>query len=55
MDTITLGVDLSKTNELKFLIDTGAEICLVRNSSLKPEIDISHGEGVMLEGFQIQL
>ncbi|PNF14896.1 hypothetical protein B7P43_G05140 [Cryptotermes secundus] len=47
---MTLGVDLSKTNELKFLIDTGAEISLVRSSSLKPEVEISCSEGINVKG-----
>ena len=36
LDTATVRVDLSKTEKLKFLIDTGAEISVVRSTSLKP-------------------
>jgi hypothetical protein len=37
LDTVTLSAELSKNSKIKFLIDTGAEISVVRNTSLKPE------------------
>jgi hypothetical protein len=50
LGTVTLGVDLSKRNKLKFLIDTGAEISIVSGSSLKPGIDCSLGNGINIRG-----
>jgi hypothetical protein len=38
LDAITLRVELSKTSKMKFLIDMGAEIPVVRNISLKPVV-----------------
>jgi hypothetical protein len=36
---VTLQVDLVKTKELKLLIDTGAEISIVRGTRLRPGFD----------------
>ena len=36
LDTVTVGVDLGRTEKLKFLIDTGAEISVVRSNRLRP-------------------
>lgn len=35
---------------MKFLIDTGAEICLIKGSSLKPGVDIVPSEGINVKG-----
>jgi hypothetical protein len=37
LDTVTLRAELSKNSKMTFFIDTGAEISVVRNTSLKPE------------------
>jgi hypothetical protein len=36
-DTATLTVDVSRTDKLRFLVDIGADISVVRDSSLKPK------------------
>jgi hypothetical protein len=51
---IKLGVDLSKRNKLKFLIDTGAEISVVSGSSLKRRIDCNYDEGIILKEFKVK-
>jgi hypothetical protein len=38
-DTVKMGVDLSKTEKLKFLIDTGAEISIVKSASRRQVFD----------------
>jgi hypothetical protein len=47
---VTLEVDVSKTNRLKFLIDTGAEISIVSGSSLKPATHCSLDKGINIKG-----
>jgi hypothetical protein len=39
LDTVTLRVDVGKTGKLKFLIDTGAEISIVKSNSMLPGIN----------------
>jgi len=38
LDTIQLKVDLGKENKLKFLLDTGADLSVVKETSLQPRI-----------------
>jgi hypothetical protein len=38
LDTVTVGVDLGRTEKLRFLIDTGAKISIVKGARLRPEI-----------------
>ena len=39
LDTVTIGVHLSKTEKMKFIIDTGAEISIVKGAGLRPGFD----------------
>jgi hypothetical protein len=34
LDTVTLSVDVSERNKLRFLIDTEADLCLCKHSSI---------------------
>jgi hypothetical protein len=43
-------VDLGKTEKLKFLIDTGAEISIVRGNSMLPGINYEPTDGVTIKG-----
>ena len=38
LDTVTVGVDLGRTEKLRFLIDTGTEISIVKGARLRSEI-----------------
>ena len=38
LDTISLSIDSRDNRKLKFLIDTGAEISIIRSSSLTPGV-----------------
>jgi len=50
LDTVTVRTDSSKTGQLKFLIDTGAEISVVKDSSLNKEIIYELTEGISIKG-----
>jgi hypothetical protein len=50
LDTVTVRVDLSKTEKLKILIDTGAEISIVKGSSLNPGFDYEPTKGINVRG-----
>jgi len=50
LDTVTIGVDLGKTGKLRFLIDTGAEISIVRGTKLKPEVNFEPANGISVKG-----
>jgi hypothetical protein len=50
LDTISLNVDSRDTKKLKFLIDTGAEISMVKSSSLTPGVNYQLHEGVDIKG-----
>jgi len=39
LDIVTIGVDLGKTRKLRFLIDTRAEISIIRGTKLKSEVN----------------
>ena len=49
LDTVTVKADLSKTGRLKFLIDTGAEISVVKSTSLKPEFSHKSTKGINIK------
>ena len=55
LDTVTVKADLSKTGKLKFLIDTGAEISVVKGTSLKPEFSYESTEGINIKGISNSL
>ena len=38
LDTISLHVNTRDATKLKFLIDTGAEISIIKGSSLDPDV-----------------
>ena len=46
LDTISLSNDSRNARKLKFLIDTGAEISIIRSSSLTPGVNYQFHEGV---------
>jgi len=53
LDTVTVGVDLGRTEKFRFLIDTGAEISIVRivrSARLRPEINYEPTEGTDVKG-----
>jgi hypothetical protein len=45
-----LRVDLGKKNKLKFLLDTGADLSVVKSSNLKPAIKYPLKEGINIKG-----
>ena len=45
-----MRVDLSKTEKLRFLIDTGAEISIVKSTSLRPGFDHQPNNGINVKG-----
>jgi hypothetical protein len=47
---VTLYVDVSKTDILKFLVETGADISVVRDSSLKPGCDFKPENVIEVKG-----
>jgi hypothetical protein len=50
LDTISLNISSRDTRKLKFLIDTGAEISIIRSSSLTPGVEYKLQEGVDITG-----
>ena len=50
LDTISLNVDSRDTKELKFLVDTGVEISIIKSSSLTPGVNYQLHEGVDIKG-----
>ena len=50
LDTLSLNIDSRDTRKLKFLIDTGAEISIIRSSSLNPGVSYQLHEGVDIKG-----
>lgn len=50
LDTIPIRVDFSKTGKLKFLIDTGAKISVVKGTSLGPEFRSESTKGINIKG-----
>jgi hypothetical protein len=50
LDTIFLNVDKRDMKKLKLLIDTGAEISIIRSSSLTPGVNCQLHEGVDIKG-----
>lgn len=55
LDTVTIRVNLSKAGKLKFLIDTGAEISIVRGTSLKEEFVCEPAERINIKGISHSL
>ena len=45
-----MKVDLGKTEKLRFLIDTGAEISIVKGNSLLPGINYEPTDSVTIKG-----
>jgi len=43
-------VDLGRTERLRFLIDSGAKISIVRGAILRPEINYESTEGINVKG-----
>lgn len=50
LDMISLSIDSRGTRKLKFLIDTGAEISIIRTSSLTPGVNYQLHKGVDIKG-----
>jgi hypothetical protein len=44
------GLDSRDTRKLKFLVDTGAEISIIRRSSVTPGVEYQLYEGVDIKG-----
>jgi hypothetical protein len=49
LDTITLYIDSWDSRKLKFLIDTGAEISIIRSSNLTPEVEYQWHEEIEIK------
>ena len=50
LDTISLSIDSRDARKQKFLIDTAAEISIIRSSSLTPGVNYQFHEGVDIKG-----
>jgi len=50
LDTVTIGVDLGKTRKLRFFIDTGAKISIIRSTKLKSEVNFEPANGISVKG-----
>jgi len=50
LDTMSFSIDSRYARKLKFLIDTGAEISIIRSSSLTPGVNYQFHEGVDIKG-----
>jgi hypothetical protein len=50
LDTVTIAVDLGKTGKLRFLIDTGAEISIIRGVKLKPKVNFEPANDISVKG-----
>ena len=50
LGTITIRTDSSETGKLKFLIDTGAEISVVKGTSMNPGINYESTKRINLKG-----
>jgi hypothetical protein len=50
LDTVTIRVDLGKTRKLRFFIDTGPEISIIRGTNLKSEVNFEHVNGISVKG-----
>jgi len=55
LDTITIGVDFSVSGRLKFLIDTGAEISVVKISCMRPGFNYESTSGIDVRGISDSL
>jgi hypothetical protein len=50
LDTVTVNVDMGTTEKLRFLIDTGAEISIVKGTSLKLGLNYEPAKGINVKG-----
>jgi hypothetical protein len=50
LDTISLSIDSRDLRKLKFLVDTGAEISIIKSSSLTAGVEYQLCEGVDIKG-----
>jgi len=50
LDTISLNVNTRNVKKLKFLIDTGAEISVIKGSSLNPGVNYQLHKSVDIKG-----
>jgi hypothetical protein len=50
LDTISLSIDSRDSRNLKCVIATGAEISLIRSSSLTPGVNYPFHEGMDIKG-----
>ena len=55
LDIINIRVDFSKNGNLKFLIDPGAEIPVVRSTSLRPGFSYASTKGINIKGISSSL
>ena len=50
LDTISLKIDSRDSKEVKFFIDTGAEISIIKKSSLNDAVSYNVRKGVEIKG-----
>jgi hypothetical protein len=50
LDTVTIGVDLGKRGKLRFLVDTGAGISIIRGAKLQPVVNFEPANGISVKG-----
>jgi hypothetical protein len=50
LDTVTLAVDVSMTGKLKFLVDTAADISVIRDLSLRPGCNFELDNVIEIKG-----
>jgi hypothetical protein len=50
LDTVTLSVDVGERNKLRFLIDSGADLCLCKHGSLKEGTVYNSARSVNVKG-----
>jgi hypothetical protein len=55
LDTVTVNVNLGRKKVMKFLIDTGAEILIVKQTSLRPNIEFEPEKCISVKGISNSL
>jgi hypothetical protein len=55
LDTVTVNVDQSKAGKMKFLIDTGAEVSIIKGDSLRTGVASEPTKGINIKGISNSL